>query len=469
MTCCWTRSRRSPTWPGDCVCVGSAGPRPGLRRTLRRRVRRTRASATACTSRDRGPVPRWTAATPPRTCWCWPRAPRPTAWSSPRRWPVACRSSPPTSAGCGGPRTRRRRDPAGAARPAGRSGGARRGPARLAGRRRAARAAAPGRPRAARVAARVAGHRRHHRRRPGRGVAMSADPIRVSPGWLALREPTDAAARARDLAEHLAPAPGGRPLGDPRPRRRHRRDGPLADAAAARAPALGCPRPRRRPARARRRHAPRARPPTGPRSPSRRGAPTSSAWIRARSRAPPHHRLGAAGHAHRDEVTELVSLCAGAGMPGPAGAFGHRPRRHRPRRSRSIAASPLPSTPTSAATTERGALLGPDAAAFAADAFRRREPRCSCVTARGGSARAAAELTAQWFSGWVGAACEQRGRWRPRPVTTHAAGWRRRRPGTSRSRWATPTSWCCRGRRLDSPADSGRSRACAPRCAFVAR
>ena len=32
-----------------------------------------------------------TAATPPPTCWCWRRAPRPTAWSSPRRLPVACR------------------------------------------------------------------------------------------------------------------------------------------------------------------------------------------------------------------------------------------------------------------------------------------------------------------------------------------------------------------------------------------
>ncbi len=35
------------------------------------------------------------------------------------------------------------------------------------------------------------------------GVAMTAQGIRVSRGWLALREPADAAARASDLVEHL--------------------------------------------------------------------------------------------------------------------------------------------------------------------------------------------------------------------------------------------------------------------------
>jgi len=54
--------------------------------------------AIGCASRDHGPEPISTAATPPRTSWCWRRVLRHTAWSSPRLWPVACRSSRPTSA-----------------------------------------------------------------------------------------------------------------------------------------------------------------------------------------------------------------------------------------------------------------------------------------------------------------------------------------------------------------------------------
>ncbi len=120
------------------------------------------------------------------------------------------------------------------------------------GRCRPARSPPAGRPGAARVAARVAGHHVRPRRRPRGSGAMTATAIRVTPEWLDLREPADAAARSSELAERLArhlPAGASR---DPRPRRRQRRDGPLARAAAPRAATLGGARPGPAPAGARR-------------------------------------------------------------------------------------------------------------------------------------------------------------------------------------------------------------------------
>ena len=76
----WTATRRSPT-----ACAAARGARVGRPGAL------PGAAAPARSS---------TARTPPRTCSCSHRTPRRTAWSSPRRWPAACRSSPPRSAGC---------------------------------------------------------------------------------------------------------------------------------------------------------------------------------------------------------------------------------------------------------------------------------------------------------------------------------------------------------------------------------
>ena len=236
---------------------------------------------------------------------------------------------------------------------------------------------------------------------------MSDDPIRVSPGWLALREPADAAARARDLAEHLSrrrPAAGRWEIHDlgggtgamgrwltprlPGPQHWvvHDRDEDLLALAAAHSP-----------------------------GPAADGAAVTVETRRSDIiRLDPGVLAGAAlitASALLDmltahEVTELVSLCAGPGCPvllalsvigrvdiAPAEPFDRRVadafNAHQRR------------------DTERGALLGPDAATFAADAFRERDAEVLVRHSPWRLGREAAELTAQWFSGWVGAACEQ--------------------------------------------------------------
>ena len=145
-------------------------------------------------------------------------------------------------------------DPAGAAGAAGRPGGARRGaPAWLTDDALRSRSRRAARERRA-FALRLDDDHRPGGRRAGRGVAMTVEGIRVSQGWLAMREPADAAARAlRPRGPGPATPPGGRPARRPRPRRRHRLDGSLARAPAAGTAALGGARPGRRPADRRRR------------------------------------------------------------------------------------------------------------------------------------------------------------------------------------------------------------------------
>ncbi len=201
----------------------------------------------------------------------------------------------------GGPRSRRGRDPAGVAGPAGRSRGIRRRAPGLARRRRAERTVAARRPRAARVAPGVVDDRVRDRRCPGRGVAVTVEGTRVSREWLALREPADAAARARDLVEHLRrQRPGDRQLGDPRSRLRHRRDEPLARAAAARAAALGHARPRRQTCWRLPPPSSRARLPTARTVTVETKLSDITRLQPGRSRRrEPHHRLGAPGHDDR--------------------------------------------------------------------------------------------------------------------------------------------------------------------------
>ena len=96
-------------------------------------------------------------------------------------------------------------------------------------------------------------------------------------------------------------------------------------------------------------------------------------------------------------------------------------------------------------TTERGRLLGPDAAAR-----RRRGAR----PARRGDGRPAQPLATgrprspAWRRSGSAAGSAPRASsrpgWPPRPASTRAAAWRRREPDSLRSRSTTPTCWSCR-------------------------
>ncbi len=153
---------------------------------------------------------------------------------------------------------------------------------------------------------------------PGRGVAMTVEDIRVSWGWLALREPADAAARSLDLVEHLAPTtcpPAGcRVIHDLGAGTGG--DGALARAVAPRAAALGRARPRRRPAGGR------GRRPARPGRRRERGHRRDEAVRHHRAghgrsrRRKPGHGLGAAGHADWGRAGRAGRrLCRAQGVP----------------------------------------------------------------------------------------------------------------------------------------------------------
>ncbi len=236
---------------------------------------------------------------------------------------------------------------------------------------------------------------------------MTVEGIRVSRGWLTVREPADAAARAPDLAEQLRrrlPTAGRQVIHDlgcgtgamgrwlaprlPGPQHwvLHDRDADLLAVAAADVP----------------------------------GVAADGAAVTLETRHSDITRLEPADLADAtlitasamldlltgEELAGLVTVCAGAGCPvlltlsvvgrvdlspadpldaGVAAAFDAHQRR----------------------TTERGRLLGPDAVAVAVEGFSRLGADVIVRPSPWRLGPFEADLAAQWFTGWVGAACEQ--------------------------------------------------------------
>jgi hypothetical protein len=235
---------------------------------------------------------------------------------------------------------------------------------------------------------------------------MTARGSRVSRGWLALREPADAAARARDLVEHLAralPANGrwvihdlgcgtgamGRWLAPLLPGAQawvlHDRDADLLEVTAADLP-----------------------------GPAADGAAVTVEARRADiTRLQPSDLAGATlitasallDLLTEDELAGLIAVCVDAGCPilltlSVVGRVSVTP------------ADPLDRRVAAAfddhqrRATPGGRLLGPDAVALAVAEFGRLGAEVLIRASPWRLGALQADLAAEWFTGWVGAACE---------------------------------------------------------------
>ena len=236
---------------------------------------------------------------------------------------------------------------------------------------------------------------------------MIVEPIRVSTEWLDLREPADAAARSRELVEHLRPhlrATGCRVVHDlacgtgsmgrwlapllrgPQRWVLHDRDADLLHVAALEA-----------------------------RGPAADGA---SVVVETRRSDVTQLRPDDLADATlitasalldlltRHELAGLIDVCAQAGCPvllslSVSGGVDLAP------------ADPLDSRVRAAfdahqrRVTARGRLLGPDAVAAAVERFGRLGAEVLVRPAPWRLGAAQADLAAEWFTGWIRAACEQ--------------------------------------------------------------
>jgi trans-aconitate methyltransferase len=251
---------------------------------------------------------------------------------------------------------------------------------------------------------------------------MSAEGVRVSARWLALREPADAAARARDLVDELLrhlPSTGRLVIHDlgcgtgamgrwlapllPGPQHwvLHDRDSDLLEAATADLP----------------------------------GPAVDGAAVTVETKQSDINRLRSGELADAtlitasalldmltaDELNGLADVCMAPGCPAlltlsvvgrveltPADALDRRVAAAFDAHQRRI--------------TEKGALLGPDAPDVAIKEFGRGGAEVVVRSSQWRLGASHADLVMEWFAGWVGAACEQE-----RELAAHTDGYKRRR------------------------------------------